>query len=69
MVKFRKAKDDEWEIVKFHEGHSHCLTTSRRRQFLKINREVSSTQKFLIQTFGEVNISTSQLVIVLKIQA
>ncbi|KAF7152920.1 hypothetical protein RHSIM_Rhsim01G0113700 [Rhododendron simsii] len=56
-------------VTQFVEGHSHPLTTPRKKHFLKSHRRVSVAQKVLTQQLSAANVSTSQQMSVLELQA
>jgi len=42
MFGFRKTKDGKYELFKFHEGHTHVLSTPRKRHVLNSNRGMNT---------------------------
>lgn len=61
MLSLKKTEGGKWEIVKFHEGHSHDLTAPRKRQFLKCHRRVTPIHKSLHYAFSQANVGISKL--------
>ena len=68
-IRVTKDKEVKLNVLYFEEGHSHALLTPSKTQFLRSHRHVTSVQRRLIDTFGEANIKTSQLMFVLEIEA
>ncbi|KAI8538405.1 hypothetical protein RHMOL_Rhmol09G0100300 [Rhododendron molle] len=56
-------------VTQFLEGHSHPLTTPRKRHFLRSHRRVLVAQKALTQQLAAANVSTSQQMTVLELHA
>lgn len=52
------------KVVKFIEGHNRLFLTPKKIQFLGSHGQVTTTQRRLIDTFGDTNINTSQLMYV-----
>lgn len=64
LLVFRVSKHSmgTWKVVKFMGSHNHVFLNPKKIQFLKSHRQVTITQRRrLIDTFGEANINTSQL--------
>ncbi|XP_058211550.1 protein FAR1-RELATED SEQUENCE 5-like [Rhododendron vialii] len=56
-------------VTQFVEGHSHPLTTPKKVHFLRSHRRVSIAQKALTQQLAAANVSTSQQMSILELQA
>lgn len=69
LMRIKLIVGEKWEVAKFVEGHSHAGLTPRKTHFLRSHRQVSSCHKSLIETFGQANIRTSQLMSVLEIES
>ncbi|KAK9940525.1 hypothetical protein M0R45_017182 [Rubus argutus] len=53
-----KATDGKYTVTIFVEGHSHPLTTPRRKHLLKCHREVTMVHKSLTEQLSAVNVAT-----------
>ena len=60
MVVFRRTKDGKYELFKFHEGHTHVLSTLRKRHMLNSNRGVNSVHWTLFKSLTRGNIGPSK---------
>ncbi|KAJ1404438.1 FAR1 DNA-binding domain [Sesbania bispinosa] len=46
-IVFKRTMEEKYEVVRFHEVHTHVLATPRKKQFLRSSREVSNVHKNL----------------------
>ena len=60
MVGFRRTKHGKYELFRFHEGHTHVLSTPRKRRMLNSNRGVNSVHQTLFKSLTRANIGTSE---------
>ncbi|KAI8538412.1 hypothetical protein RHMOL_Rhmol09G0101000 [Rhododendron molle] len=65
----KKRSGEGFVVTQFVEGHSHALTTPRKKHFLRSHRRVSVAQKVLTQQLVAANVSTSQQMSLLELQA
>ena len=68
MVGFRRTKDGKYELFKFHEGHTHVLSTPRKRHMLNSNRGVNSVHRTLFKSLTRANIGPSKAHRIIKEQ-
>ncbi|KAL2905493.1 Protein FAR1-RELATED SEQUENCE 5 [Bienertia sinuspersici] len=45
LVGFKRTANGKYVVYKFHEGHTHILTTPTKRHMLKSNRGVTSVNR------------------------
>ncbi|KAF7119495.1 hypothetical protein RHSIM_Rhsim13G0127000 [Rhododendron simsii] len=69
MTVVKNRSGEEFVVTQFSEGHNHHLTMPRKRHFLRSHRQVSVAQKALTQQLAAANVSTSQQMTVLELQA
>ena len=65
----KKNEQGLWTVVKFVEGHSHGLLSPSKTQFLPSHREVTGPQRNLLKTLNAVNVSTSQVMSLMDMEA
>ena len=68
MVGFKRTKDGKYELFKFHEGHTHVLSTPRKRHMLNSNRSVNSVHQTLFKSLTCTNIGPSKTHRIIKEQ-
>ena len=68
MVGFRRTKDGKYELFKFHEGHTHVLSTPRKRHILNSNRGVNCVHQTLFKSLTRANIGPSKAHRIIKEQ-
>ncbi|KAI8535604.1 hypothetical protein RHMOL_Rhmol10G0186900 [Rhododendron molle] len=69
LTVIKNRSGEGFVVTQFVEGHSHSLTSPRKRHFLRSHRQVSVAQKVLTQQLAAANVSTSQQMSVLELQA
>jgi len=68
MVGFRRTKQGNYELFRFHKGHSHVLSTPRKRHMLNSNRGVSSVHRTLFKSLTHGKIGPSKAHCIIKEQ-
>ncbi|KAJ8446943.1 hypothetical protein Cgig2_026441 [Carnegiea gigantea] len=68
MVGFRRTKDGKYELFKFHEGHTHVLSTPRKHHMLNSNNGVNSVHRTLFKSLTRANIGPSKANRIIKEQ-
>ncbi|KAK1270709.1 hypothetical protein QJS04_geneDACA004417 [Acorus gramineus] len=69
-AKISFVKDDQrWKVHVHVEGHAHILCTPRKTHLLRLHREILNTQKSLIDTFRGTNVSTTQVMSIMRLDS
>jgi len=63
MVGFRRTKDCKYELLKFHEGKTHVLSTLKKYHMLKSNKGVNGVHQTLFNSLTHANILPSKRII------
>ncbi|OIV90511.1 hypothetical protein TanjilG_32388 [Lupinus angustifolius] len=60
MVAFKLVGEDKYMIARFHESHTHALSSPTKRQFLRSARKVNPIHKSLLCVYNRANIGPSK---------